>query len=731
MPRPGQPGAMEFNGTNVSEFLENWNIECDDYGLNDSQKCIRLPNYCTPVIKDIVKLLGGYETRDWAALQKELKDLYWQNDTPKNSTTALCKLIKDAPTMDLNIYVLKYSAITDALVSKGALSSLDRVGRLLDGLPEELRKRVLKFCTKKSWRLSAQDMGTVDPNFDELKEFVLTEAQVAQKQSVYDKEREIRNGDIPANEIKLPESASPAMSAAMPVTPVVSSTPDPISELSKQFAQLSLFIQAQMKGSNVVASVPTSNSAATRNFGERRSRCHYCDSTDHGKPDCSSLSDDIRKGQVRINERGRIVNAVSGEELPLMFGKGGMKRIIELSQPRVPPPAPPTTPTPTPPLVNVSNITFDDEPFGKLGEGSVRVTTLDFDNGIRTDEIIDADVNEKRKRNDLEKSRRVRSRIDGGYPPVTVTDVPEEDMPDAQEQRHRYGTRYQTNPTPLPSQPLPVARALSPMDADVTPDSSPGPMPAAATSQNPKFRLASELNQSISTSDIGEKIMNTSVQLSIREILAVSGDVSNYLHDQTRKRRVPIESAASTTSAKQSGISADVNHIDTRTFYACPSGRAKVNLDNQLQVTALLDDGSELNILPRRIYERLDLPIDTEIDWRINGYDTKAREELESLDKNGHLLGVCHDVLVDIGGVGVKQHIFVVEHANADLILGRPWGRSTRAEFKNEDDGTYVVRIKSQDGRRLVKFIAAPAEHERNREYARHAVDGVTESLKA
>jgi hypothetical protein len=178
MPRPGQPGAMEFNGVNVMEFLKNWNIECDDYGLNDVQKCVWLPNYCTPIIKDIVKLLEGYASHDWTVLQKELKELYWQNDTPKNSTTTLYKLIKDAPTMDLNVYVLKYSSITDALVSKGALSSLDRVGRLLDGLPEELRKRVLKFCTKKSWRLSAQDMGTVDPNFDELKEFVLTEAQV-------------------------------------------------------------------------------------------------------------------------------------------------------------------------------------------------------------------------------------------------------------------------------------------------------------------------------------------------------------------------------------------------------------------------------------------------------------------------------------------------------------------------------------------------------------------------
>jgi hypothetical protein len=164
-------------------------------------------------------------------------------------------------------------------------------------------------------------------------------------------------------------------------------------------------------------------------------------------------------------------------------------------------------------------------------------------------------------------------------------------------------------------------------------------------------------------------------------------------------------------------------------FYACPSGQAKVTLDDQVQVTALLDDGSELNLLPRRIYEQLDLPIDTEIDWRINGYDTKAKEELEGLDRRGNLLGVCHDVWVDIRGVGVKQHLFIIEHANADLILGHPWGHSTRAEFKNEDNGTYTVRIKSQDGRCFVKFIAAPAEHERNHEFVHHAEENMKRSL--
>jgi hypothetical protein len=50
-----------------------------------------------------------------------------------------------------------------------------------------------------------------------------------------------------------------------------------------------------------------------------------------------------------------------------------------------------------------------------------------------------------------------------------------------------------------------------------------------------KYYLSSELGKNIKTNQIGEKIMDTSMQLSIREILAVSDEFAGYLHNQTRK----------------------------------------------------------------------------------------------------------------------------------------------------------------------------------------------------
>ena len=69
MPCPGQPGALHFDNTNVTEFLRRWNIECEDFGLTDTQKCARIPDYSTPETKDVIELLNGYKTNDWVKLQ--------------------------------------------------------------------------------------------------------------------------------------------------------------------------------------------------------------------------------------------------------------------------------------------------------------------------------------------------------------------------------------------------------------------------------------------------------------------------------------------------------------------------------------------------------------------------------------------------------------------------------------------------------------------------------------
>jgi hypothetical protein len=157
-------------------------------------------------------------------------------------------------------------------------------------------------------------------------------------------------------------------------------------------------------------------------------------------------------------------------------------------------------------------------------------------------------------------------------------------------------------------------------------------------------------------------------------------------------------------------------------YYALPSGRAAVVLDDQVKIRGLLDGGSELNIMSEEHFKKMDYPIDGNIQWRINGFDSKIEQELDeryNLDGRGQVLGVLHDIPVNVGGVIVKQHIFVISYLPAGLILGRPWERSTRMSYINEDDGSLTVTIRSPDNMKEVQFVAAPADHERNRDTVR------------
>lgn len=102
--------------------------------------------------------------------------------------------------------------------------------------------------------------------------------------------------------------------------------------------------------------------------------------------DCLEFQEVIRLSRIRINDQGRIIVTATGEEFSIMFGKGGMRRLVALAISVVV--------FISPIAAGGNNIIL--EFYGNLGSrSSVMITTLDFKNDTRTDEIIDAEVNEK------------------------------------------------------------------------------------------------------------------------------------------------------------------------------------------------------------------------------------------------------------------------------------------------------------------------------------------------
>jgi hypothetical protein len=422
---------------------------------------------------------------------------------------------------------------------------------------------------------------------------------------------------------------------------------------------------------------PTGAQSATvqQSLPDRHLRCVWCDCLEHR---CANFLEMLRSGRIRLNDQNRVVNAITGEEISTNFGGGGMKKPFEQF-----------LATYVPQVANVTNITAESG-FGEIGGNhSVRLTTIDR-NSVVSHQIVDADVAEKRRRGDT-LGRNVRPRLDDGRTDnVPIPTIPQQNQPVSQPQlpQHRAAP---IPPVPPPNTPAPVpppatntSRTASqdqPMDVDSTP------------AEKQKYRLASKAQESIDLDEIGEKIMDMKISLSLNEIFGISSDVSNWLNNRTRRTRRPIDTAAANlvTDEDVSSISANVNNLLVKPLYDCPSGRAATLINNKIDVSALLDDGSELNLMPKRTWEQLGIPIDTDINWRINGYD--SRGTVGTKTEYSGPLGVCHSVLVNIGGVEARIPIFVVEYSNQDLLLGRPWARYVRAVFINEDNGDYTCNV--------------------------------------
>jgi hypothetical protein len=116
-----------------------------------------------------------------------LKGFDWQTDKPKSTLAALNALIRESARLPLNVYILKFTLITNILVSKGLLSPVNRVVKLLEGLDDKMRVKVIELCTTNGWRVMDQDTGEA-PNFDEIKKFLEHEALMMERISVYERQ---------------------------------------------------------------------------------------------------------------------------------------------------------------------------------------------------------------------------------------------------------------------------------------------------------------------------------------------------------------------------------------------------------------------------------------------------------------------------------------------------------------------------------------------------------------
>jgi len=134
-----------------------------------------------------------------------------------------------------------------------------------------------------------------------------------------------------------------------------------IAELTEQVSQLTSMIQASLNSTpptTTQTAFPTSTIPQSASAIHHVPRCIFCDTTEHSQRSrCPHFANFLRKGLVYLNAKNHVVNALTGEEIPPMFGHGGIMKVFEYSQ---------QTAKPTSQPVN-NALTLDTPQYGYIG----------------------------------------------------------------------------------------------------------------------------------------------------------------------------------------------------------------------------------------------------------------------------------------------------------------------------------------------------------------------------
>lgn len=196
-------------------------------------------------------------------------------------------------------------------------------------------------------------------------------------------------------------------------------------------------------------------------------------------------------------------------------------------------------------------------------------------------------------------------------------------------------------------------------------------------------KLAKVLKGSYKRNTLTKRLLNQKIEVTIQELLTTTPEIERVLTKALSEGEVAEFQVASLANVE--GITEDLDSVtypilpqDT-SWYAMRCATAKVSLDRQFKMSALLDSGSQINVMDRQ----------TMIDA---GLAMRPGPRIRLISHNRSLIafaGVCKNVEVDIGGLVTIYPIFVVETALHALVLGQFFLIKTQFRQSFEDDDVF------------------------------------------
>jgi hypothetical protein len=239
-----------------------------------------------------------------------------------------------------------------------------------------------------------------------------------------------------------------------------------------------------------------------------------------------------------------------------------------------------------------------------------------------------------------------------------------------------------------------------------------------------KYIITSEIQERADAKAVFENVMNTQITLPLLEVVGLSPQLQKLFTEATRSKREYVTKSAEYLSdnlendlpaektrldSYPSRVYTEASTDDIREFLVnygsaiakVPEGRyfamstGSVTLQiGDIELSAMLDTGSELNLASRSVPTRCNLPVDFEgMKWALKGIHGGPEQ----------LRGCATDVPMRLGGHTFPHHLFIShqEIGHHDLILGQPFLQWFAARLDYERTGAVSMYLWKGGDRRV------------------------------
>jgi hypothetical protein len=768
MPQPGTIGAPWFTGTNVSDFLSEFDSICDDAHLTDTARVSRVPRYCFPEIGRYLKGMPEWEDGDWDALKIVMQKEWEATDEFQHTRTlAFLEVLKNQnreniPTNDIRHYCRQFKQSAAHLRKVEQISEYQASTWFLQGLPRAIAAKVVR--DKKLDIKKPRDM-----KFNEMYACVIESCEEAE---TFQRMYKPNNADamealikkIPTRPVVVDPNSTDVW---RPATLLPGASQERLinqpqgnqmtQQRDKDYEDMLLDKMSKLSIRNIRAELAREqgNNAGGQGFpspglgnqaqapaGKQVARdppryrtCFFCETEGHWKNECPLFIQMQRDGKVHENADRRICvgpEEENGWEIRFRRGQGSIKGQAEAqyqnyvrhmmlkSEGRG---VNPKVQSIKIGLIgskqshsDIENDTEEesDGDYNRIGVAASRAVTRAFNKKNSDPSLLDQGPELDTARRVIKNKQEKESRLPapkntrfGKYKPAVAMDQGDGDV------------AMDIDEADIEDEITMVASNLEheqdnvstvPQKTDANKDDKTG-----TTSTGGK-RLVTALNQDKVTGarSLVKSMMDSKVEITIGNLLAGSGDARRLLF--SAREWESNEEGLTNTGARKTPLkvsSARIPIISTtqvaereRSFFA-PSPSVEITTPDGPR-PALLDTGAEINVISLDMARKMRLVI-TRLDDAKLGI-MSYRGDVDSF------VGVVCDAPIEVHGVRTRTHIFVAKTVDEEycMILGRPWQISAECAIWQMDDGSCECRITDEETDRQVEFHVAEARFRGN-----------------